>query len=53
MERMTLYVRQQKRQCKEQSFGFCEEGEGGMISENSTETYITICEIDDQSKFNA
>ena len=29
------------------------EGEGGMISENSTETYITICEIDDQSKFNA
>ena len=29
------------------------EGEGGMISENSIETYITICEIDDQSKFNA
>ena len=29
------------------------EGEGGMIWENSTETYITICEIDDQSKFDA
>ena len=27
------------------------EGEGGMIWENSTETYITICEIDDQSRF--
>ena len=30
------------------------EGEGGMIWENSIETYIlTICEIDDQSKFDA
>ena len=30
------------------------EGEGGMIWENSIETrIITICEIDDQSKFDA
>ena len=29
------------------------EGEGGMISEKSIETYITICEIDHQSKFDA
>ena len=29
------------------------EGEGGMISENSIETYIIICEIDCQSRFNA
>ena len=27
------------------------EGEGGVIRENSTET--CLCEIDDQSKFNA
>ena len=29
------------------------EGEGGMIRENSIETYITICKIDDQCKFYA
>ena len=29
------------------------EDEGGMIWENSIEMYITICEIDDQSKFDA
>ena len=29
------------------------EGEGGMIWENSWNMYITICEIDDQSKFSA
>ena len=29
------------------------EGKGGMIRENSIETCITTCEIDDQSKFNA
>ena len=29
---MTLYVRQQKRhRCKEQTFGLCVRGEGGMI----------------------
>ena len=27
------------------------EGEGGMILENSIETYITLCEIDCQSRF--
>ena len=35
---MTLYVRQQKRhRYKEQTFGLCGKGEGGMIQENSTE----------------
>ena len=29
------------------------EGEGGMISEKSIETYITICEIERQSRFDA
>ena len=29
------------------------ESEGGVIRENSTETYIFICEIDRQSKFDA
>ena len=29
------------------------EGDGGMIWENSIETYITICKVDDQGKFNA
>ena len=29
------------------------EGEGAMIWENDIEMYITICEIDDQSKFDA
>ena len=29
------------------------EGEGGMIWENNIETYITICETDHQSGFNA
>ena len=29
------------------------EGEGVMIWENSIETYITICKIDDQCKFDA
>ena len=37
----TLYARQQKRhRCKEQTFGLCGEGEGGMIWENSIETCI-------------
>ena len=54
MVMMTLYARQQKRhRYIEQSFGFCGEGKGGMIWENSIEMYITICEIDDQSKFDA
>ena len=29
------------------------EGEGGMTWENSIETYIPICEIDDQYEFDA
>ena len=29
------------------------EGEGGVIGENNTETYITICETDDHCKSNA
>jgi len=29
------------------------EGEGGMIWENRVETYITICKIDDQGKFDS
>ena len=41
MVTVTLYVRQQKRhRCKEQTFGLCGEGEGGMIWENSVETCI-------------
>ena len=38
---MTLYARQQKRhRCKEQTFGFCGRGRGGMICWNSTEACI-------------
>ena len=38
---ITLYARQQKRhRCKEQTFGLCGEGEGGMIWENGIETCI-------------
>ena len=41
MVTVTLYARQQKRhRCKEQTFGLCGEGEGGMIGENSTEACI-------------
>ena len=41
MVMMTLYVRQQKRhRYIEQSFGFCGEGKGGMIWENSIEICI-------------
>ena len=41
MVMITLYARQQKRhRCLEQSFGLCEEGEGGMIWENGIETCI-------------
>ena len=44
MVTITLYARQQKRhRCIEQSFGVCEEGEGGMISENGIETCIILC----------
>ena len=41
---ITLYARQQKRhRCKEQTFGLCGEGEGGMIWENGIETCILSC----------
>ena len=44
---MTLYARQQKRHIyKEQTFGLCGRRRGWDM-------YITICEIDDQSNFNA
>ena len=50
---MTLYVRQQKRhKCKEQIFGFCGRRWGWDDSKECWNMYITICEIDDQSKFN-
>ena len=38
---------------KNRLLDFVGEGEGGMISEKSIETYITICEIDHQSKSDA
>ena len=41
MVMMTLYEIQQKRhRCKEQTFGLCGRGEGGMIWENGIETCI-------------
>ena len=44
MVMITLSVRQQKRhRCKEQTFGLCGEGEGGMIWENCIETCILSC----------
>ena len=51
MVMMTLYARQQKRyRCKEQTFGLCGRRWGGGDLRKSIETYITICEIDHQSK---
>ena len=44
MVMMTLYARQQKRhRCKEQTFGLCGEGEGGMILGNGIEACILSC----------
>ena len=41
MVTMILYARPQKRhRAKEQTFGLCERGKGGMIWEISIETYI-------------
>ena len=37
---MTLYVRQQETDIKNRLLDFVEEGKGGMIWENSTETCI-------------
>ena len=44
MVTITMYARQQKRhRCIEQTFRLCEEGKGGMIWENVTETCIISC----------
>ena len=53
MVAMTLYVRQQKRhRYKEQTFGLCGERQGwGDLREEHLNVYITICEIDRQSRF--
>ena len=52
---MTLYVRQQKRhRYKEQTFGLCGRRWGwDVLREQHWNMYITICEIDHQSKFDA
>ena len=52
--KMTLYARQQKRhRCKEQTFGLCGRRRGwDDLREWHWNMYITICEIDHQSKFN-
>ena len=52
---MTLYVRQQKRhRCKEQTVGLCGRRQlWDDLREQHCNMYITICEIDHQSKFNA
>ena len=51
----TLYERQQKKhRCKEQTFGFCGRRRGWEdLREEHLNMYITICEIDHQSRFNA
>ena len=51
----TLYARQQKRhRYKEQTFGLCGRRRGwDDLREEHWNMYINICEIDDQSKFDA
>ena len=51
----TLYTRQQKRhRCQEQTFGLCGRQWGwDDLGEQHWNMYITICETDDQSKFDA
>ena len=54
MVMMILYVRQQKRhRYKEQTFGFCGRRQGWDDLKEYHCMHITICEIDDQSKFKA
>ena len=55
MVTITLYARQQERhRYKEQTVGLCGRGRGGDdLREQYWNMYITICEIDDQSKFDA
>ena len=52
---MTLYARQQKRQrCKEQSFGLCGRMRGwDDLRGWCWNVYITICDADHQSRFDA
>ena len=51
---MTLYVDNKRHWYKEQTFDSVGKGKGEMIWENSIETFMwNICEIDDQSKFDA
>ena len=52
---MTLYMRQQKRQrYKEQTFGLCGKRQGwDDLREYHWNMYITVSEIDHQSKFDA
>ena len=51
---MTLYEKQRKwHSYKEQNLDSVGEGEGRMIWENSIETCIIVCEIDQQSRFDA
>jgi len=52
---MILYARQRKRhRCKEQTVGLCGRRRGwDDLKEQYWNMYITICEIDDQSKFDA
>ena len=51
---MTLYVRQQKRhRYKEQTFELWEKAKVGWCERIALNMCITICEIDDQSKFDA
>ena len=55
MATTTLYARQEKRhRYKEQTFGLCgRRWECYDMREQNLNMYIIICEIDDQSKFNA
>ena len=55
MVMMILYARQQKRhRSKEQTFGLCERRQGwDDLREWHLNVYITICERDRQSRFDA
>ena len=55
MVMMTLYAGQQKRhRYKEQIFGLCGRRQGwDDLREQHWNMYITICETEDQSKFDA
>ena len=55
MVTMTLYARQKKRhRCKEQTFGLCGRRRGwDDLREQHWNMYVTICETDRQSRFDA